>query len=176
MKTINVFLFLILSVILVQCGSSVKSGSDVVISSTAEIIDCKKNSLNALQENDTLTIFYETHGCEHFYTEVLKIFRTSQGFSSNLSTLIPYKKYRASIDAELGDSDVEAFYNFESAGKNMRDSGLICTTHNKYAIISKLDTILKFEENNCSFEEYYKLKISLFGERRLDNYWKTLNK
>lgn len=156
-----------LSIVFVcACGND-KQKNNVI----AEQLKKSISLIDTLKANDTLFINYETHGCEHYFSEQIKIYKRSEGIFAELyinrqGNEIP----NPALAKLLPDSSLIAYGQFESKGKVFKSNGL-CTTESKFVISLKTDSI-KFEDGGCEFDGYYKLKNQLFGQSVIKELYK----
>jgi hypothetical protein len=121
--------------------------------------------------NDSLFIIHETSGCEHYYTEVVSIYKHNDSLFAELSTSIPGRKETPSfIRSILNDSSLFSYYDFESEIKSRKEDSMCgCTTSSKYKILFK-ESAFSFEDNCCKYGGFYDLKCALLGEKRIAEY------
>ncbi|MDP1744391.1 MAG: hypothetical protein Q8L90_02370 [Bacteroidota bacterium] len=158
-----------ISLIFVCACSNNKQEENIITSQPEKSISL----LDSLKANDTLFINYRTDGCEHHFTEQIKIYKRSEGIFTELDINRTGNETNPVLTKLLSDSSLVAYAQFENKGKVFKSSGL-CTTKSEFIISLKTDSI-KFEDSGCEFDGYYKLKNKLFGQSVIKNLYKRTN-
>ena len=108
-------------------------------------------------------------GCEHYFTEEIKVYKRSESLFAELTVSIPNRqKIPQPLTQLLTDSSIFAYSEFEKIGKTLKTADG-CTTREEYVISLKADSI-KFVDNGCEFDGYYLLKNKIFGQPKIDKY------
>ncbi|MEQ1733853.1 MAG: hypothetical protein ABL940_09275, partial [Bacteroidia bacterium] len=155
MKFNQTYLCILIIIFVYACGNE-RQKSDIV-----QIIQLKKyhSFIDSLKANDTLFINFRTDGCEHHFTEKIKIYKRSEGVFAELNI---NSRTKPPLTTLLSDSSLIAYGQFENEGKNL-EPNWGCTTSQEFIISLKIDSI-KFEDRGCKFDGYYKLKNQFFGQ------------
>jgi hypothetical protein len=138
-----------------------------------KLLEYPQNTLAKLQDKDTVSITFHSQGC--FHTDVLKLTITKEGgnFIARLYNVYWYygkKKGKTTIQYRNGtmlrtitmtNQNVQDFIRFENELSYARDGG--CTTTDWYDVKSKYLNSKK-TDGTCSWDGFYYLKKSLFGE------------
>lgn len=142
-----------------------------------EIQNIKQKDSNCLIDNigknDTLCIYYSSQGCFHSFTEELRIYRKPDNLIAELTTSMSYsKELLPPLTQYLNDSSIFAYTEFEKNCRTLK-TGNGCTTIKNYIICNKTDSI-KFKDNGCEFNGYNILKIKIYGQTKIDNYYEKI--
>ncbi len=137
------------------------------------LLDYSQNTLLKLQDKDTISINFHSQGC--FHTTLSKILISKQG-DKYLATLYDVKWSYVTMKKKTtmqyrGDSlikkvtmtkqNIQDFIRFENEINFVTDGG--CTTTDWYDIKSAY-LIKKATDGSCSWDGFYYLRKSLFGD------------
>ena len=111
--------------------------------------------INRLQDGESYSIDFSSHGCFHYSTEKMKIRRESDKY------FVEYKDK----EKMLNDEDIEAIQHFEIELNYMNYSG--CTTKDTYTIFHRTGFVMVFD-GSCRWRGLYylKKKLKLIEEKR----------
>ena len=114
------------------------------------------NSLAALQNGETVNVYFNSQGCFHTDQEVLSLTKQNGAISA---TLLFGGKTKT---IKLNNSQLEAFKRFENELVVVEDGGG-CTTTDTYTFVTKTK---KFEkvDGGCEWNGFNILRNTLFGK------------
>jgi hypothetical protein len=150
-----------------------EQATNSVIVCPDKLLTYPQNTLTKLQDKDTISIDFHSQGC--FHTDVLKLTITKENdkFIARLYSVYWYyvkKKRKTTIQYKDGailkiaimtNQNIQDFTRFENELNYAREGG--CTSTDWYDIKSKYLNIKK-TDGTCSWDGFYYLKKSFFGE------------
>jgi hypothetical protein len=138
------------------------------------LLSYTQNTLNKLQNKDTISIGFHSQGCfggdnvrilitkridefiaTLFYTETEYVVKNKKTYSR--------KERPASKSIVLTEKNIKDFTRFENELNFAKDGG--CTTTDEYSIKGKYLNVQK-TDGNCSWDGFYNLRKSFFGDQK----------
>jgi len=137
------------------------------------LLDYPQNTLSKLQDDDTITINFQSQGCFHAYN--FKILITKQGekyqaklYDTKWRYVTQKKKTKMVIRGDslvktvmLTKKNIQDFSKFENELNFVTNDG--CTTTDWYEVKSKY-LIKNVTDGGCSWTGFYYLRESFFGD------------
>jgi hypothetical protein len=160
--------------IVVRQISLTDQGINSIILCPDTLLEYPQNTLQKLQDKDSIIIAFYSQGC--FHTDKLRLVITKEDkyFVANLYNIlwtyetkkgkskVKFKGRKLLNSTKLTDLNIIDFKKFENELNFAEDGG--CTTTDMYVIESKYLNIKK-TDGSCTWDGFFYLRKSFFGEK-----------
>lgn len=157
---INKFITVISTIGFISCSSC---QSDLKESSTNhQVLHASYHSfLDSLSSADTLYITNESHGCEHYTIDSIRMYHQDNSIVAELA-VYSFSKKKGSIFSKVSDSAAVRYGKFEQAIRTYKPSTIGSTSEDSYNIDFHSSS-MKIDNVEITIPEYEKFKRALFG-------------